>query len=99
MPRSRKRVICELLDKLLPLVPRAITALGRQAHFLKKFCVSRVATQIFEQRISLDLGQSGVSLFVGMVQPFKRFVGLPAIRIYLSDLIGHISAILRDKAG
>ena len=55
--------------------------------------------QIFEQRIAFDLRQSGVSLLVGMLQPFKRLVRLPAIRIYLSDLIGHISAILRDKVG
>jgi hypothetical protein len=48
MPRSRKRAVCESKDKLLPLVPRAITALGRQAHFLKKLGVSRVIAQIFE---------------------------------------------------
>jgi hypothetical protein len=71
MPRSRECVICESLDKLLPLVPRAITALGRQSHLLEKFNVFRGATQIFEQRISLDLLQSGVSLFEGTLQPFK----------------------------
>ena len=46
-------------------------ALGRQAHFLEKFDVSRVVAQILEQRIAVDLRQSGVSLFVGMFQPFK----------------------------
>src|ERR1700740_3116405 len=68
--------------------PNGEPALCRKAHPLKKFGVSRVVAHICEWRIGLDYGQSGVSLFVGTLQPFKRFVGLPAERIHLRDLIG-----------
>lgn len=45
--------------------------LSRKGHFLEKLGVSRVVAQICEQGVSLDLGQSGVSLVVGTLQPFK----------------------------
>jgi hypothetical protein len=45
--------------------------------------------QIFEQRIDVERGQPGVSLFVGTLQPLKRFVGLSAIRINLKEVIEH----------
>jgi hypothetical protein len=64
--------------------------LCRQVHFLKKFGVSGVVAEIFQQRIALDVGKSRVSLLVSTLHPFERFVGLPAIRIHLSDLIGRI---------
>jgi hypothetical protein len=63
-------------------------ALYRQVHFFEEFGVSRVVMQISKQRIAVDLKQSGVSLFVGKLQPSERFLGLPAIRIPLSYLIG-----------
>ena len=67
--------------------------------FLEEFGVSRVVVQISKQRITVDLRQSGVSLFVGTLQPSEPFLGLPAIRIQLSYLIGPLIAILRDKTG
>jgi hypothetical protein len=42
-----------------------------QAHFLKKFGVSGIVAQIIEQRIAIEFRQSGVSLFVPTLQPFK----------------------------
>jgi len=45
--------------------------LGRQMHFLKKFAVSGVGAQIFEQRLGIEPGQPGVSLVVGTLQPCK----------------------------
>jgi len=59
--------------------------------------VSRVVAEIFQQRIVFELGQPAVSLFVGTFQPIERFVGLPAKRIHLSNLIGGTIVILRDK--
>jgi hypothetical protein len=56
-------------------------ALYRQVHFFEQFGVSRVVVQISRQRITVDLRQSGVSLFVGTLQPSEPFLGLPAIRI------------------
>jgi hypothetical protein len=93
------QVRAERLASEEPCLAQQPTALCRQAHFLEKFCVSRVVMETFEQRIGLDVGKSSVSLFVSTLQPFKRFVGLPAKRIHLSDLIGRISVILRDEAG
>jgi hypothetical protein len=66
---------------------------------LEEFGVSRVVVQISKQRITVDLRQSGVSLFVDTLQPSEPFLGLPAIRIQLSYLIGPLIAILRDKTG
>jgi hypothetical protein len=39
--------------------------LCRQVHFLEKFGISPVVAEIFKQWIGLDVGQSGVPLFVG----------------------------------
>src|SRR5258708_274335 len=71
----------------------------RQAHFLEKSGGSWVVAEIFQQRIVFDRGQPAVSLFVGTFQPIERFVGLPAKRIHLSNLIGGTIVILRDKPG
>ena len=54
-------------------------------------------TEALQQRVGLHVGQSGVSLLVGTLQPFKRLIGLATKRIHLGDLIGPISAVLRDK--
>jgi Gamma-glutamyltranspeptidase len=61
-------------DGLKQLVQRP--ALCRQAHSLEKFNISRVPAYILERRIAIDLGQSGVSLLVGTLQPLKGFVGV-----------------------
>src|SRR5260370_37125264 len=71
----------------------------RQAHFLEKFAVSGVAVQLFEQWIAFDLRESGVALFIGILEPFKWFVGFLTEGIHLSDTVGPGSAIPADKIG
>ena len=52
-------------------VAKESAILCRQAHFLEKFGVSGVAVQLFEQWIAFDLRESGVTLFIGILEPFK----------------------------
>jgi len=55
--------------------------------------------KILQQWIGLISRQPGVSLFVSVLDPFKRLLGLAAKRLYLSDLISRIKIMLRDKLG
>jgi len=50
---------------------RARYSMWAEAHFLEKFGVSGVAVQLFEQWIAFDLRESGVALFIGILEPFN----------------------------
>jgi len=54
-----------------PGVAKGSAILCGQAHFLEKFGVSGVAVEFFEQWIAFDLRESGVALFIGILEPFK----------------------------
>ena len=66
---AKMRAAVDVGSVSVPGVAKAI--LCGQAHFLEKFGVSGVAVQLFEQWIAFDLRQSGVALFIGILEPFK----------------------------
>ena len=70
---KRRTTNVQFRETITYRIPGMVLAgpLGRQAHFLQKFGVSLFVVKIFEQRIDVDLRQSGVSLFVGTLQPLK----------------------------
>ena len=67
--------------------------------FLRSSAYLGLSCRFLNSGSRLISGSPGVSLFVGTLQPSEPFLGLPAIRIHLSYLIGPLIAILRDKTG
>ena len=65
------RVAVDVGSVSAPGVANDSAVLCRQAHFLEKFGVSGVAVEFFEQWIAFDLRESGVALFIGILEPFK----------------------------
>src|SRR5215467_11323668 len=48
---------------------------SREVHLFKQVAVALVAAQAIHMRIDLQAAQTGVTLFVGTVQPLKGLIG------------------------
>jgi hypothetical protein len=62
------------------------TALGRQAHFLKKNGVSRIGLDAFQKRIAFDTDESAIALCPRPLQPLEGFVCFPSKGLCLGHL-------------
>jgi hypothetical protein len=68
---AKMRVAVDVGSLSVPGVAKEPAILCGQAHFLEEFGVSGVAVEFFEQWIAFDLRESGVALFIGILEPFK----------------------------
>jgi hypothetical protein len=68
---AKMKVAVDVGSVSVPGVAKESAIRCGQAHFLEKFGVSGVAVELFEQWIAFDLRESGVALFIGILEPFK----------------------------
>jgi hypothetical protein len=59
-----------------------------QFHFLKESVVAQIFFDVAQQQIPFDTSESAVAVFVGTFDSFKRFVGITAVSVKLSNLKG-----------
>src|ERR1700721_1709189 len=76
--------------------PSELTLIG-QPHFLQQFGATRVMKQAFHQRTGFHLGQAGVALSIGALEPSERVVGLSAKCVNLTNLKGGLILMSGDE--
>src|SRR5271156_522903 len=83
-------------NRTIANTPGGMASLG-QVHLAQEHFVARVAAQVVERRVGLDIGESPIALPIGVFQPFERLVVFSAPGKDLCDLESCFSRVLRDQ--